>query len=165
MGSNSGGESSTSSIHSSSTRGVHKPTQTEQARGGCDPAAKAANHGAAALIDLGQGEMGRDRRACTAWLAGTEAWASPWRSRGGASKLACQATGLEEPCREWTRLLRVNATLNEPSRLVRSVVPLARSEQPQPLTLAHSWAARRISPLSPSRRQFYQTQPCPPHHL
>lgn len=77
------------------------------------------------------------------------AWASPWHSRGGASKLACEATGLEEPCRNGTRLLRLNATLNMPSRFVRSLVPLAQSEQPQPLTLAHSWAAGRISSPCP----------------
>lgn len=73
--------------------------------GGCDPATKAANHGAAALIDFGQGQMGRDGRACTAWLAGTGAWSSlgiALALAGRRLEACCQATGLEEPCREWT---------------------------------------------------------------
>lgn len=65
-------------------------------------------------------------------------------ARGAAPRSLLSSHRIGGTLQGMDRLLRVNATLNEPSRLVRCVVPLARSEQPQPLTFAHSWAAGRI---------------------
>lgn len=57
--------------------------------------------------------------------------APSWRPAGPRSKLSCQAARLAEACIAPRLLRRVNATLRIPRRLLRKLIPLARSEPPK----------------------------------